>query len=79
MPTLARPAVPWALPSHTERKHSTWSAMPAATAMQAFITEPNWPEVSIPLSYQSTSSRRASMTSTAPAPEKPRGAGSGPG
>ena len=37
--------------------------MPAATAMQAFITEPSWPEVSTPLPYQSTSSRMASITS----------------
>ncbi len=60
---LARPPLPWALPSQTDRKHSTWFAIPAPTAMQAFITEPSWPEVSTPLSYQSTSSRSASMTS----------------
>ena len=60
---LARPPLPWALPSQTERKHSTWLAMPAATAMQAFITDPSCPEVSTPLPYQLTSSRMASITS----------------
>ena len=33
--TAARPPPAWAVPSHTERKHSTWSAMPVATAAQA--------------------------------------------
>ena len=62
-PMLERPPLPWALLSHTDRKHNTWFAMPAATAMQAFITEPSCPEVSTPLPYQSTSSRMASITS----------------
>ena len=60
---LARPPLPCALPSQTERKHRTWSAMPAATAMQAFITDPSCPEVSTPLPYQLTSRRMASITS----------------
>ena len=42
-PRLALPADPWALPSQTERKHKTWSARPAPTAMHAFITDPSWP------------------------------------
>ncbi len=78
-PRLALPPAPWALPSQTERKQTTWSARPAATAMQAFITEPSWPEVSIPLSYQFTSSRMASITAVAEDPLNPLGWAMGPG
>ncbi len=53
--------------------------MPAPTAMHAFMTEPSCPEVSTPLSYQFTSSRRASMASKALAPVKPLGTAMPPG
>src|SRR6478736_4081311 len=42
--TAARPLSPCALPSHTERKQSTWFASPDATARHALMTEPSWPE-----------------------------------
>src|SRR5580692_4027997 len=61
--TAARPPVPWALPSQTDRKHTTCVAIPAPTAMHAFMTEPSWPDVSSPPSYQFTLRRRASITS----------------
>src|SRR5262245_31287494 len=71
--TPARPLPPCALPSHTLRKQTTCVAMPQAIAMIAFITEPSWPEVSTPESYQPTERRSASITSYAPAPLKPLG------
>ena len=43
------------------------------------ITEPSCPDVSSPLSYQPTFRRSASITSYAPAPEKPAGVPIGPG
>ena len=39
--TADRPCFPWALPSYTLRKHSTWVASPAATARHASITDPS--------------------------------------
>ena len=53
--------------------------MPAPTAMHAFMTDPNCPEVSTPLSYQFTSSAQASMTSMAAAPVNPLGTPIAPG
>ncbi len=47
--------------------------------MHAFITEPSWPEVSIPPSYQSTLSRMASITAVAEDPLNPLGWAMGPG
>src|SRR3954453_12461922 len=38
-PIPARPPLPWAVPSHTVRKHNTWLAKPAATARHALITD----------------------------------------
>src|SRR4051812_36083050 len=71
--TAERPLSPCAEPSHTDRKHNTWLAKPAATARHALITEPSCPDVSSPLPYQPQFNRSASMTSYAPAPENPFG------
>src|SRR6478672_9552946 len=49
--TAERPLSPCAEPSHTERKHTTWFASPDATARQALMTEPSWPDVSNPDEY----------------------------
>jgi hypothetical protein len=46
--------------SQIERKHNTWRASPVATAMQALITDPSWPDISTPPVNQSSSSRNAS-------------------
>src|SRR6185312_8013592 len=75
----ARPPPPCAEPSHTERKHNTWFARPDATARHALITEPSWPDVSMPLPYQPQLRRSASITLYAPAPLKPFGVPIGPG
>src|ERR1700674_968094 len=40
IPTAARPPLPCAVPSHTDRKHTTWLHRPAPTARHALITEP---------------------------------------
>src|SRR5947209_4823004 len=71
--TAARPLLPCALPSHTERKHSTWFARPAPTAIHALMTEPSCPDVSSPPLYQPQLSRNASIISYAPAPVNPGG------
>ena len=47
-PIGARPPLPCAVASHTDRKQSTCFARPQATARQASITEPSCPGSSIP-------------------------------
>src|SRR5579864_664618 len=71
--TLARPPVPCELPSNTVRKQRTWRASAVATAAPALITAPSCDGSSRPPEYQLRLSRRASCTSTTPAPEKPGG------
>ncbi len=77
--TAARPLSPCAVPSHTVRKHRTWLATPADTAMHAFTTDPSWPGASNPPAYQLRFRRSASCTSVTPTPEKPGGMSIAPG
>ena len=74
-----RPLSPWAEPSVTVRKHRTWRARPAETAIAAFTTEPSWPGSSMPPVNQLRFSRRASWTSVTPTPLNPGGMSIAPG
>jgi hypothetical protein len=57
------PACCAAVDSHTDRNTTTWLANPTVTAMQASITGPIWPAVSIPDMYQRLRNPSALRTS----------------
>ena len=68
----------WAVDSQTERKQTTWSTTPAATASAASITGPSWPAVSPVPRCQRVRSPSASWSWVEPAPLNP-GRRGGPG
>ncbi len=67
----------WKVDSHSVRKHSTWRAIPVATAIMAAITEPPGPKVSMPPLIQV--GRSPSAPSRAVTPPSPIPAMSSPG
>ena len=67
----------WNVASHSVRKHSTWRAMPVATAIIAAITEPPGPKVSMPPLIHV--GRSPSAPSSALTPPSPMPAMSSPG
>ena len=67
----------WNVASHSVRKHSTWRAMPVATAIIAAITEPPGPNVSMPPLIHV--GRSPSAPSSAVTPPSPMPAMSSPG
>ncbi len=60
-----------AVDSHTERKQTTWSTTPAATASAASITGPSWPAVSPVPRCHRVRSPSASWSWVEPAPLNP--------